>query len=79
MRVTGHHAIGPARDTKTATGFGEPFAIERVVAGLEEYLLAPVAPLGDVMGQAGNDDAGDAGHERELTQAGNKVNTGVSP
>jgi hypothetical protein len=39
----------------------QPIAIRRIIAGLEEYRLAPVAALGDVMGQAENDDAG---HER---------------
>ncbi len=64
MRVIGHEAIGPAGDAKTAARLGQPVAIERIIVGFEEYFLTPVATLGDVMRQTGNDDAGDADHDK---------------
>ncbi len=64
MDVVGHQAIGPApRRPACGTGFGQQIAIERVVVVAEEHPLAPVAALGDVMGQTGDDETGDAGHD----------------
>ena len=37
-------------------------AVERIILVDEEGALPPVSALGDVMGRAGNDDAGEAGH-----------------
>jgi hypothetical protein len=39
-------------------------AVERVIGVAEERARATVAALGDVMRQAGNDDAGETGHTR---------------
>lgn len=36
--------------------------MERIIASLEEGTLSPVAALGDVMGNAGKDEARQAGH-----------------
>ena len=41
---------------------GEEIAIELIIRVREEHGLAPVSPLRDVVGQAGDDEAGDAGH-----------------
>ena len=79
MDVVGHQAIGPDLDAEATAGFGEPIAIERIVAVLEKDALAPVAALGHMMRQAGDDDAGDAGHGRRLARMRQLVNTGVSP
>ncbi len=79
MDVVRHLAIGPDFDAEAAAGFAEPVAIESIVALLEEDALPPVAALGDVMRQAGNDGAGDAGHGRRLAWAHYGVKTGVSP
>ena len=62
MDVVGHQAIGPDLDPEFAAGFGEPIAIERVVLVAEKDALAPIAALSDVVGNAGQDDASDAGH-----------------
>jgi hypothetical protein len=79
MNVIGHLAIGPDLDAEPPAGFAKPIAIERVIAVLEEYALAPVAALGDMMRQPGNDDAGDAGHRRAIAREQQSVKTGVSP
>ncbi len=62
VNVVGHLAIGPDLDAEATAGPSEPIAIERIVAVLEKDALAPVAPLGHMMRQARDDDAGDAGH-----------------
>jgi len=46
---------------------GEKIEIERVIAILEEYPLAPIAALGHVVGDTGEDYAWEAGHDGKLT------------
>jgi hypothetical protein len=58
---------GPARPgVDEAAGapaaFGKDIAVEREAAFFEEHPLTPIAPLRDVVRQAGNDDAAKAGH-----------------
>ena len=60
--MVGHQAIGPARDALLAALARQQTAIERIVVVAEEHALAPVAALGDMMRQAGDDETGDAGH-----------------
>jgi hypothetical protein len=48
------------------------------IAVLEEDRFAPVAALGHVMGQIGNDDAGEAGHGQGLAQQERNVNGRIS-
>ena len=79
MDVIGHQAIGPAGDAEAPAGFGEPVLVEPVVVGLEEDPLAAIAALSDVMRQAGDNDAGDAGHRRSIAEMRELVKTGVSP
>lgn len=62
MHVIGHQAPIPHGDVRRAAMLGEQVAIERVIGVGEEGARAAVAALGDVMRQAGNDDAGKAGH-----------------
>jgi hypothetical protein len=62
MDVVGHQAIGPHLDRRLAATLGEQVAIERVIRGLEEDLLAPVAALGYVVRKARDDDTADARH-----------------
>src|SRR3984957_3211636 len=62
MDVIGQQAIGPAGDAVLLASLGEQIAIQRIIAGLREQLLAPVAALRDVMGNVGNDNAGKTGH-----------------
>jgi hypothetical protein len=60
--VVGHQAIGPHFRLRAIGGAGEQIEIERIVSLLEECRLPPVAALGNVVGNAGNDDAGQTGH-----------------
>jgi len=61
VHVVGHQAIGPDLTAGAARGFGEEVTVERVVGVFEERLLAAVAALRDVIGNAGNDDAREPG------------------
>jgi hypothetical protein len=61
MDVIGHQAIGPDARPGAARRRGEQVAIEREIIVLEEGLGSAVAALGDVVGHAGNHDAGEAG------------------
>ena len=59
--VIGHEAIGPDLGACMPGGSSKKAAIEPAVGGREEDTFSPVA-LGDVMGNAGSDDARLAGH-----------------
>jgi hypothetical protein len=60
--VVGHQAIGPHLHAAPGRLLSEQIAIDLLVAGLEEDRLAPDAPLGHMMREAGDDDASEAGH-----------------
>ena len=77
--MVGHLAIGPDRAAEALAGLGELVAIERIVVGPREDALAAMAALRDVVRGAGNDDAGDAGHETRVAWRNKVVKTGVSP
>ena len=62
VNVVGHQTIGPDRDALFAALDRQDIAIERIVVVAKEDALAPVAALRDVMGKAGDDELGDAGH-----------------
>jgi len=49
-------------------------AQRRVVTIFEKCLLAPIAALGDVMGDARKDKAGEASHANGLSKGGSCVN-----
>jgi hypothetical protein len=53
MHVIGHQAVGPHFNARPASGIGEQIKVQRIIAVLKESLLAPIAALGDVVGQAG--------------------------
>jgi len=63
MDMIGHQAVGPDRDTMLAALLTQQIAIEFVVGIGEKHVLAPISALGDMMGQTGNDETSDAGHE----------------
>ena len=44
----------------------QKIAVERVVSLLEKRLRPPIAALGDVVGDAGKDNTGKAGHARSM-------------
>jgi len=62
MRSIRPEAIGPAGDSIGLAALGDKIAIEGIVRPLREESHAPVAALRHVMGQAGDDDAGQARH-----------------
>jgi len=49
---------------------GQQIPIEFKVGAREEHGLAPIAALGDVMRQAGNDEAGHASHVKRIQRTG---------
>ena len=65
--MAGHQAIGPHRDASLAAALGQQIAVQRIVAVLEEDFPPPVAALGDMMQQTGDDNAGDAGMMKMIT------------
>ena len=60
MDVVRHQAIGPYRDPFAPAGLMQKIAIERVIVVAEEHFFAPIAALGHVMRQIGNDKPADA-------------------
>lgn len=62
MDVVGHQAIGPDLDRRLGRRFAEQVAIEAVIRIAEERRLPPIAALGDMVRNVGNDQAGDASH-----------------
>ena len=58
--VIGHEAIGPHFDAGAGRGLGEEVEVQGIVAVLKEVAFAAVAALGD----AGEDESGEAGHGR---------------
>ena len=62
MHMVGHQAVRPHFGPRRARGVLEQIEIEFIIAILEERPLAPVAALGDVVWDVGDDDSGEAGH-----------------
>src|SRR5665213_1459187 len=67
VEVVGHQAIGPDRHLRPRRRLGYEIEVERIIAILEEHPLAPVAPLGDMMGDAWEHDAGESCHWLRLS------------
>jgi hypothetical protein len=57
-----HQAIGPHCDPLAPAGLTQKIAVERVVVLAEDHFLAPIAALGHMMRQIGNDEPADARH-----------------
>jgi hypothetical protein len=62
VHMVGHKDPGPDLDPCGGSMLGQQVAIEAVVVIAEESLGAAIAPLGDVVRDAGEDRAGEAGH-----------------
>lgn len=60
--MVGHQHPRPYRNTGGTARFCQQGAIERVIVVAKEYLRTAVAALGDVVRQAGNDEAGETAH-----------------
>ena len=58
--MIGHQRICPARNFRRLAAGGQHIAERQIVGIIKENLLATIAALGDVMGQVGDDEAGDA-------------------
>src|SRR4051794_7568137 len=69
MNVIGHQAIRKNRDAMPKALAGEDSEIGSAVVIDEENILPIVASLGDVMNQAGDDDASDARHGEMMAKA----------
>ena len=74
VHMIGHHHIGPDFNSRRPTMRAEQFAIERKVMVIEKCLLAAVAALGDVMGEAGKNRAGETCHMPKLRSLAGNVN-----
>lgn len=60
--MIGHKAVSPNRKARLVRLFGQQIAIDFLVARFEENGFATVAALGHVVGEARDDDAGEARH-----------------
>ena len=65
VHMVGHQAVGPHLHPRRPRRLGQQVEVELVVAVLKERWLTPIPTLGDVMRDAGDHDAGEAGHGRE--------------
>ena len=63
MHMVRHQAVGPNLDPRPFRSLREQIKIQRIVAIFKKRPLAPVAPLGYVMGNAREDEAGKASYE----------------
>ena len=70
-----HQAVRPDRNTGALGSIGQQIEIERVVPILKERPLAPIPALGDVMRNAGEDQARETGHEERLAWSGVAINS----
>jgi hypothetical protein len=75
--MVGHQAIGPDRDIGAVRRVGQQIEIECIVAVLEKRSLAPIASLGHVMGDAGEDYSGKACHDIGLSAIWTDDNKGL--
>jgi hypothetical protein len=66
MHMVRHQAPSPDLSLRLLRRHAQLIEIKAVIIIGKKHLLAPVAALGDVMGKAGNDDAGETGHERMM-------------
>ena len=60
MNVVGREAISPAGNAVEPASLRQKIAIKRIIARHREQRLAPIAALGDVVGDVRDDDAGEA-------------------
>ena len=77
--VVGHQAPGPDRDPCGPGVLGEERLVEEVVVRAEEGRLAAIATLGDMVRQAGRNDAGETRHVRPLPNSPTVVNWVMCP
>jgi len=66
VHMVRHQHPGPGGDALRPARRGEPVAVAGIVPLLEEDAAAAVAALGHVVGDAGNDETGEARHPAML-------------
>ncbi len=71
--VIGHQAVGPDFGRRLGSGLGEKPDIGLIIGLGKEGFQVPVAPLGNVMGNARHHDARQSSHEPKLAQAPRRV------
>jgi hypothetical protein len=79
MHVVGHQAADPARHGVEPALPGQKVAVERVVARLRKQRLPPVAALRYMIGNVGDDDAGETRHQAIISGSGILVMHIMSP
>jgi hypothetical protein len=79
MDVVGHQAPGPDRDPRGLGVLGQERPVEPIVVLAEERRLPAVAPVGDMMRQAGRDNAGETRDDRPLPQPPRRRQLGTCP
>lgn len=72
--MIGHEAIGPHLRARFSHRVGQQVQIQRVIRRLEERLRSPIATLRDMMGYAGENEAGETSHVGMLAEFGGLVN-----
>ncbi len=63
VHVVGHEAVGPYLGAGTGAAVCQQVSIEGIVPLFEKSPLSTIAPLGDVMGKAGDDHSSKPSHE----------------
>lgn len=66
MNLVEHRATGQDAHLRPAAAPGKQVEVQGAIVVAEERRLAPVVSLRDMMRQAGNEEAGDAGHEAKV-------------
>jgi hypothetical protein len=74
LGVIARVTVTPNLHLRRARGIGEQVEVKFVIAILKEGLLTPIAPLGHMMRDAGNDDSGKACHVVKLGEFGGYCN-----
>ena len=72
--VVGHQGEGPAGNTRRPATLGQQAAVEAVIGITEEHLLPAIAALGDMVGEAWNNKAGDASHAFSISHLNRRCN-----
>jgi hypothetical protein len=62
VHMIGHRHPRPNLHIRRRAVFGQQGAVEPIVIVAKEHPRPPIAPLGDVVREASNDNTGEAGH-----------------
>lgn len=73
MHMIGHQTPGQHLHVCSLAALLDQFHVPGIVPGVEECLLPPIATLGDVVGNSGNDMASDSGHRQTVAQTFDQI------